>query len=318
MTDNRTTELTAMERFRTALEKRGIEFETNDDECVEGEERMTVFKANLGESDSDIFVTAKDWYFDGKLTPWLDVEFHSALTPEQAIAATLGSDRLAFLEEKVKLQGDYIDKLTKEKNALFAQGCEAATRHAGQIDAMQQKLEAATLGSGTLTAEQVRKTIMDCSRRGGVTCDGGWYIEGEPQHWQRMADRLNALGSDTKPCYATDYTHEHCKYSVNRGWVENVAHGTLTAEQVRNAVEGHGNIMDNRLYEDWQAVADELNATLGRGTCEVECFDDGVDEGMDGEQFSYAPPTWYLSCGHTAQGTEMPNFCHVCGKAVKR
>lgn len=63
-----------------------------------------------------------------------------------------------------------------------------------------------------------------------------------------------------------------------------------------------------------QAIA----ATLGSGTCEVESFDDGVDEGMDGELFSYAPPTWYLSCGHTAQGTEMPNFCPVCGKAVKR
>ena len=40
----------------------------------------------------------------------------------------------------------------------------------------------------------------------------------------------------------------------------------LTAEQVHKAVKGHGNIMDNRLYEDWQAVADELNAELG-GTC---------------------------------------------------
>ena len=38
--------------------------------------------------------------------------------------------------------------------------------------------------------------------------------------------------------------------------------GTLTAEQVSQAVKGHGNIMDNRLYEDWQAVADELNTTL--------------------------------------------------------
>ena len=97
MTDNRTTEQTAMERFRAALEKRGVEFETDDDECAEGEERVTVFKANLGESDSDIYVTAKDWYFDGKLTPWLDVEFHNTLTPEQAIAATLGSGTCEFM-----------------------------------------------------------------------------------------------------------------------------------------------------------------------------------------------------------------------------
>lgn len=89
---NRTNELTAMERFRAALEKCGIEFETSDDECAEGEERTTTFKANFGEDESDIFVTAKDWYFDGKLTPWLNVEFHSALTPEQAVAATLGDE----------------------------------------------------------------------------------------------------------------------------------------------------------------------------------------------------------------------------------
>lgn len=57
---------------------------------------------------------------------------------------------------------------------------------------------------------------------------------------------------------------------------------------------------------------------LGSGTCEVECFDDGTDEGMDGELFSYAPPTWYLSCGHTAQGTEMPNFCPNCGARIRK
>lgn len=45
--------------------------------------------------------------------------------------------------------------------------------------------------------------------------------------------------------------------------------GKLTAEQVRQAVNGHGNIMDNRFYCDWQAVADELDATLGGGECEV-------------------------------------------------
>ena len=51
-------------------------------------------------------------------------------------------------------------------------------------------------------------------------------------------------------------------------------------------------------------------------TCHVECFDDGVDEGLDGEWYSYAPPTWYLSCGHTAQGIEPPDSCPVCGRKV--
>lgn len=91
--------------------------------------------------------------------------------------------------------------------------------------------------------------------------------------------------------------------------------GRLTAEQVRDA--WCGNLKRDCLYDpptpDWQAIADEL----GSGTCEVECFDDGADEGIDGEWFSYAPPTWYLSCGHTAQG-EKPNFCPNCGARIRK
>ena len=59
-----------------------------------------------------------------------------------------------------------------------------------------------------------------------------------------------------------------------------------------------------------------VEATLGRGTCEVEGFDDGMDEGMDGEWFAYAPPTWYLSCGHEVYGSERPRYCSVCGRKV--
>ena len=51
-------------------------------------------------------------------------------------------------------------------------------------------------------------------------------------------------------------------------------------------------------------------------TCEVEGYDDGVDEGMDGDWYSYAPPTWYLSCGHRCEGSERPRYCPVCGKRV--
>lgn len=59
-----------------------------------------------------------------------------------------------------------------------------------------------------------------------------------------------------------------------------------------------------------------VEATLGRGECHVESFDDGVDEGMDGEWYSYQPPTWYLSCGHEVQGAERPCFCPACGWRV--
>lgn len=121
--------MTATDELRDGLTKRGVEWKAPA--SFDGTARYDTTAGGY-------------WFheFDGKIT------IHG-LTPAQAIAATLGSDRLAFLEEKVRLQGDYITKLTKENNALFAQSCEAATRHAGQIDAMQRKLEAATLGART-------------------------------------------------------------------------------------------------------------------------------------------------------------------------
>lgn len=50
-------------------------------------------------------------------------------------------------------------------------------------------------------------------------------------------------------------------------------------------------------------------------TCTIEAFDDGVDEGTDGEWYSYASPTFYLSCGHEAY-VERPEFCPRCGAEV--
>ena len=68
-------------------------------------------------------------------------------------------------------------------------------------------------------------------------------------------------------------------------------------------------------YRDKGAATEAWNTRAER-TCDIECFDDGVDEGLDGEWFSYSPPMWYLSCGHTAQGTEKPNYCQNCGAKV--
>ena len=72
-----------------------------------------------------------------------------------------------------------------------------------------------------------------------------------------------------------------------------------------------------------QAIAATLGDSVATGerhgvagTCEVEGYDDGIDEGMDGDWYSYAPPTWYLSCGHRCEGGERPRYCPVCGKRV--
>lgn len=60
-----------------------------------------------------------------------------------------------------------------------------------------------------------------------------------------------------------------------------------------------------------------IEATLGRGECELLGYDDGVDEAVDGEWVQYAPPRWFLSCGHEVEGSEKPNYCPSCGKKVR-
>ena len=49
--------------------------------------------------------------------------------------------------------------------------------------------------------------------------------------------------------------------------------------------------------------------------CKIEAFDNGLDEDYDGSLHSYAPPTYYLSCGHEAYYLK-PNYCPDCGAKV--
>lgn len=56
-------------------------------------------------------------------------------------------------------------------------------------------------------------------------------------------------------------------------WNARAQHGMLTAEQVREAIERHGTASLGCRWQftdrDLQAIADELNAMLGSGTCEI-------------------------------------------------
>jgi rubrerythrin len=52
-----------------------------------------------------------------------------------------------------------------------------------------------------------------------------------------------------------------------------------------------------------------------RGECHVECFDDGVDEALDGSVI-YLGARWFLSCDHEVEGRERPNYCPICGRMV--
>lgn len=148
MTDNRTTEL------REKLTERGIEYTTND---------------HLG-----AYETSWDGFTAMQLTPGakLMMEF----TPEQAIAATLGSERVAELEA--------------ENERLRKAGYEI-----GYHDAMK-----AAKRGGTLTAEQVRETVEkhwhDLSDE--YDMPEASALPEYSYNWQAIADELNAeLGSGT-------------------------------------------------------------------------------------------------------------------------
>ena len=94
--------------------------------------------------------------------------------------------------------------------------------------------------------------------------------------------------------------------------------GKLTAEQVRETTERHWHDLsaDYDMPEaaalpecsyDWQAIADELNVTLGGGECE------NANDVMKSAEIGFR----CSECGSWDDDPQ-PRFCHNCGKAVKR
>jgi hypothetical protein len=96
----------------------------------------------------------------------------------------------------------------------------------------------------------------------------------------------------------------------------------LTADDVRDLIERHSSwvIGNNRCFHNgaYEAIADELNATLGRGTCEYVIEDNmNETEGMGdvwfrctncGTSYDYYADEWLL---------RMP-YCPKCGCEVER
>ena len=123
--------------------------------------------------------------------------------------------------------------------------------------------------------------------------------------------------------------------------IESIGNGTLTAEQVREAVEKQWHDLPDE-YDmpeaaalpeysyDWQAIADELNATLGSTTYDPKWTLQGETQTQE---------FWRCECGNcgyefgiedrssfpfkvTIDKVDVPNFCPECGakqkKAVER
>lgn len=107
--------------------------------------------------------------------------------------------------------------------------------------------------------------------------------------------------------------------------------GTLTAEQVREAIERHFGkvaVLDDgkpvewrddwvcKVAIDYRGIADELNAALGGGTCEWVLEHSGtLYDKWRCSECGYE----YVESRTDSGATELdPNFCPKCGKAVKR
>ena len=96
------------------------------------------------------------------------------------------------------------------------------------------------------------------------------------------------------------------------------AHGTLTAEQVENAVKKYAHDDSCYIFEVYGEmcgpIADELNAAMGGGECELIYGE--TDNGVD---------SWFTQCGGRFNATfedgrmVHPKYCQLCGKkAVER
>ena len=96
----------------------------------------------------------------------------------------------------------------------------------------------------------------------------------------------------------------------------------LTAEQVREAIfnsSSYASFDGAKYYADgigMQAIADELNAMLGGGECEMRA--DG-SHCMNGVEFYECRSCGEYACVPTETGkSEPPNFCPNCGRKAKR
>ena len=120
-----------------------------------------------------------------------------------------------------------------------------------------------------------------------------------------------------------------------KAWNTRVAHGTLTAEQVREIVDRHWHDLSDE-YDipeatalpeysyDWQAIADELNSRVKPpcdggycplcGAIERTCKQEERGWCTEGDHARV-----WLTCGHdcmvpTVQ--DLPNYCPNCGARV--
>lgn len=92
--------------------------------------------------------------------------------------------------------------------------------------------------------------------------------------------------------------------------------GTLSASQISNAVYAHS-IHADCADADWQAIADELNATLERGTCHPVISDNLTESEGTGDAWADCSECGHLLFVLTDPTSEPPNYCHNCGRRLE-
>ena len=159
MTDNRTTEL-----LRKLLEERGVSCQTH-------------------------YLHAS-WYVGPKLYEAMDnldgTLIVDNLTPEQAIAATLGETYTREDVESAFVSGYSLGTLPVGSDPQWDENRQTVDEHMAELGWVRS----ATLGSGALTAEQVREAWCGNLKRDCL------YDPPTPD-WQAIADELNARAERT-------------------------------------------------------------------------------------------------------------------------
>lgn len=176
MTDDRTTELPRMQLHRL-FEKHGVDYW-----CVQ--------QTTFWNSESGSEFLAYQYQVNGVYK----LAFKGVnVTPEQVIAATLGSD-----DEYEAKMDELLCRLTNgkwSKSRAYDLDFMVSCVDEEYEDAYEE--ERAELGRGTLTAEQVREAIKQHSF--GIQPELGYGEFGRCFHeksWQAIADELNGLGEE--------------------------------------------------------------------------------------------------------------------------
>ena len=173
MTDNRTTEQTATERLRSLLDERGVEYETADGWWTSWD--------TAGALDIGAVVYCED------LGSGLEIRWHT-ITPEQAIAATLGSEP-PYDELLRCLENDW--NISASWDGLRKFWC---------IELTEEGVKLRDATHGTLTAEQVREAVMSADhweKPMGSTGLTNTHLIIRDDGWQAIADELNARAERT-------------------------------------------------------------------------------------------------------------------------